>query len=406
MNIQVIMLILSFIIMAIMLRRKMNFGVTMIITATILALSAGQNLSEYLNTLLTTITAENTIETCGAVFTIGILGGLLSRFGILNRIVADFGNLISSRKIIAMIIPAIIGLLPVPGGAVMSVPFVDTLGNDLEMSAQRKSAINLVFRHVGIMIMPFSSTLLMVGAILPSVGVYGLIPYNLVFMICLFAAGYFVYISDLKPKHEYKASPSFKTFASLMINLSPIYVCVLTSIIFGLPIYMGALVSLVVVYLISDKSDFFSKFKASLNFNMLLTIFGVMLLQNVIGSLDQMLNSFQSMVGDGIFGMVILSLGGAFFSFITGLSLTSYGIVLPLLAGLALPDNTTLVFAYSIFICSYIGYYFSPLHLCQVFTNEYLKVETGTLYKEYTKYFLFAIISGVLCIATVAFFML
>ena len=59
------------------------------------------------------------------------------------------------------------------------------------------------------------------------------------------------------------------------------------------------------------------------------------------------------------------------------------GIVLPLVALLSVPHATSLYLTFVVFVGAYFGYFFSPLHLCQVFTNEYLKVSTGEIYKEY-----------------------
>lgn len=403
---QLVMLVVSFAIMSLMLKKRVNFGIAMTTTAILLALLSGLGIGGLWEILLTTATSQKTLDTCGAVFTIGILGGLLGRYGILDKVVDNLGDLISSRKVIAMIIPALMGMMPVPGGAIMSVPFIDTLGEDIELSQPRKSAVNLVFRHMSMMVMPYSTALLMVASIMPNVGIYDLIPYNFIFMLLIFIAGYFCFIKDVPVIQEHKAQPSFKKFMNFMLYMSPVYVCIILNFALGVPIYLGAILSFVIVYFLSDKQDFFGKLKASMNFGLIGTIFGVMLLQNVIGRLDDLLALFASMVGTGISGMIMLALGGWFFAFITGMSMTPYGILLPLIVALPLSDSATLAFVYAVFIASYVGYYFSPLHLCQVFTNEYLKVETGELYREYKQYFILTVIAGIVCVAGVSLLLL
>ncbi|MBZ2174998.1 DUF401 family protein [Schnuerera sp. xch1] len=47
-----------------------------------------------------------------------------------------------------MIIPAMIGVLIISGGALLSAPFIYNLGEEMELSPPRRAAINLVFRHI------------------------------------------------------------------------------------------------------------------------------------------------------------------------------------------------------------------------------------------------------------------
>lgn len=392
---QLAMVGVAFVCLFIMLKKKVNFGAAMAITAVILTLLAGLGLKGLMEVIYQTLTSPKSFDTCAAVFTIGILGGLCGRYGLLDRIVDGLGDLISSKKVIAMIIPALMGMMPVPGGAVMSVPFIDKLGEDIELSQPRKSAINLVFRHVSMLVLPYSTSLLMISSILPQVGLYDIIPLNAAFIVVLLLAGYYCFIKDVKILQPNQASFSFKKLARFLIDMSPIYVCIILNFSFGIPIYLGAIVSFLIVYLLSDKVDFWGKFKASVNFNVVGTILGVLLLQNVIGRLDGLLGLLTGSIGTGLWAMGLLAVAAWFFGTITGLSLASLGIILPILGAMGLSGNALLVYTYAVFVSSYIGYFFSPLHLCQVFTNEFLCVSTGEIYTEYRRYFVITILTAV-----------
>ncbi|MDD3439260.1 MAG: DUF401 family protein, partial [Clostridiaceae bacterium] len=50
-------------------------------------------------------------------------------------------------------------------------------------------------------------------------------------------------------------------------------------------------------------------------------------------------------------------------------------------------DNMLLMYCHFTFCWAFVGYFFSPMHLCQIFTCEYLKVSIGDLYKDYWKFF-------------------
>ena len=97
--------------------------------------------------------------------------------------------------------PGIMGLLPVPGGAFLSAPFVDSIGNDLNMSGDQKTAVNLYFRHFSMFVLPYNTTMLTIASILPAVNIYLVIGLCLPFVAVLLGGAYLFYV---------KAAPSAK----------------------------------------------------------------------------------------------------------------------------------------------------------------------------------------------------
>jgi hypothetical protein len=161
-----------------MLHKKVNFSLAMIVTSAMICLIAGLGPGGFVGALVSTFTSYKTFETGMTVFMISVLGGICKKYGILEHIVESLGKLIRNPKAVLMLIPAVVGLLAVPGGAIMSVPFVDELGDRVQLPGQRKAVINLVFRHVGSMLMPYSTNILLVGTIFPQINIYHLILLN------------------------------------------------------------------------------------------------------------------------------------------------------------------------------------------------------------------------------------
>jgi len=63
----------------------------------------------------------------------------------------DMVSWVTSRmhtRLSMAVLPAIIGFLPMPGGALFSAPLVDDCDSAQSVSAHRKTAINYWFRHV------------------------------------------------------------------------------------------------------------------------------------------------------------------------------------------------------------------------------------------------------------------
>jgi hypothetical protein len=71
------------------------------------------------------------------------------------------------------------------------------------------------------------------------------------------------------------------------------------------------------------------------------------------------------------------------FGIITGNQTAPLGIILPMISQLKISPEMVYVYTYFTFACSFAGYFFSPIHLCQAFTLQHMKVETIDLYKEY-----------------------
>lgn len=70
----------------------------------------------------------------------------MSATGLMRELVALIQSRLSARGSISAL-PAVIGLLPIPGGAFFSAPLVDTCDEGKNINPELKSAINFWFRH-------------------------------------------------------------------------------------------------------------------------------------------------------------------------------------------------------------------------------------------------------------------
>ena len=68
--------------------------------------------------------------------------------GQMQRLLENFRGLITNIRINLIIFPALIGLLPMPGGAIFSAPMVKDLGRKSGFSGDKLSFVNYWFRHI------------------------------------------------------------------------------------------------------------------------------------------------------------------------------------------------------------------------------------------------------------------
>jgi integral membrane protein (TIGR00529 family) len=81
------------------------------------------------------------------VFQIIWLSSQMSRTGVMKDLVTALRSRLSRRASIA-VLPAIVGMLPMPGGAIFSAPLVQDCDSKNELDALLKTKINYWFRHV------------------------------------------------------------------------------------------------------------------------------------------------------------------------------------------------------------------------------------------------------------------
>jgi hypothetical protein len=101
-----------------------------------------------LNVALSEFTASTTLSLALVIGLIIMLSRLLSRSGQLDRIVASFKRLSPSPRFTMAAMPALIGLLPMPGGALFSAPMVDASVGKSVADPELKLAVNFWYRHI------------------------------------------------------------------------------------------------------------------------------------------------------------------------------------------------------------------------------------------------------------------
>ena len=104
---------------------------------------------------LETFTNPGIIMMALAVAMIPMIGGYLETSGLMDSLV---NNLRVSRRGFLGTVPAILGMLPMPGGALLSAPLVNRGGQGV--SPESMVALNVWFRHALYLIFPISTALI------------------------------------------------------------------------------------------------------------------------------------------------------------------------------------------------------------------------------------------------------
>lgn len=391
---QIFAVIIGFAFIPIFTKRKLPIAYSIIGSAFIMILVSGLGLNSILEIFSSTLLDPNKIAQYLTVVEIGALGVLLKKYGFIELIIDKLNKVVSNKKLQLMFVPALIGLLTVPGGAIISAPFIDRIGEDLNVEKSKRAVINLVYRHISMHIMPYANGLLLVALLLPQVNVYNVIGLNFIFVFLYVTIGYFTYIKDIKyEKTEIVKGNKGDNILQLAIYTSPIYFAVILNIVFKVPFFIGVLGNILLVYLLRPRKSIIKDFIKGINLNVFLTIMGVYLIQGTIGNFpefNKMLESLLSNPNTLIASMIGIS---AIFGLATGFQPAALGVIIPVIGSMAISLSRMTVLAHIAFVWSFVGYFFSPLHLCQLFTVEYMKVKNSEVYKMYFRFIVILVIA-------------
>ncbi len=316
------------------------------------------------------------------------LSSLMSDAGIMRELVVSLKSRLSKRVILAAL-PAVVGLLPMPGGALFSCPLVDDADDAGAISPDLKTRINYWFRHVWEFWWPlYPGMLLAVDVSGQPIWRYMLLQFPL--FLAAIAAGYVFLlrgVSQGKPAARGENHKSFLLLILPILTVVAVYallqaaVPALGRVNTYLPMTIGVACSLVVLQL--QRPAPLAAWRRAVVSPKSLGLVCIIVLARVYGTF------IEARLADGTFLMehvreeldafsipaIALVVLIPFISGLTtGITVGYIGASFPVVLSLAPPDAAglyaTIVLGYA---SGYIGMMLSPIHVCLIVTNEYFK---------------------------------
>ncbi len=129
-------------------RTRLPLWVGVLLGAVLVALWFGMPVPDAVRSAVAAMTGARTLTVVAIVALILTLSRIMDRTGQMGRMVDGFGSMFRAGRLRAASLPALIGLLPMPGGAIMSAPLVEASVGKGNESPERLTALNYWFRHV------------------------------------------------------------------------------------------------------------------------------------------------------------------------------------------------------------------------------------------------------------------
>jgi len=322
-----------------------------------------------------------------AVTLIPLLGAIMEESKMMLELIEKLNI---SKKFALMLSPALFGLLPVAGGALMSAPIVDQI--DPELNVNQKVAINIWFRHVFILIYPLASTII-VSSVLTQIPLYTivlvmLVPFSLMvilgYIFLMVILGYIFLIRKI-PKTE---KNNHRDLKRALRNFIPIIIAPIIDLI-GRSIWPSdyseifLVIGLIISLIIGLKFAGYG-FKSLLKFSKTMKVWRFPLL---ILSMFLFLEIFiESGVPDQIATLELSLWLFLILAFILGFSTGRAQLPLTILIPIYLTQYGLTVFPIFdfalIYSATFLGYIITPLHPCVSYTYQYFKTDYKSTFKQ------------------------
>ncbi|UCG61028.1 MAG: DUF401 family protein [Candidatus Zixiibacteriota bacterium] len=351
---------------SILIISKKNLAVALISGALVLGLFT-LPITTILNRVLFTFTDVSIILLALAVGVIPVIGGTMKDSGQIDNLVE---NLRMPKKHVLALSPALMGLLPIPGGALLSAPVLEKAGEGVP--GDTLAAINNWFRHTLIMVYPLSAALI-VSTQVAGLDIYRAILWLLPgFGIALFL-GYVTYLRGIQGDLDYRSRFSIRSLLlPMMIILSaPILDFVLkrTLALGSLATLCGVSVALILSITFSRKKLFLREIIMRMRpWNFAFIIVGMFLYLHIFQASD----ISEAIAALPLPPLVLAVTMGFLLGLLTGRVQLPASIILPVyMASAAVLDPPHFAVIY---IAIFFGFVVSPVHPCLVVTGEYFKV--------------------------------
>jgi integral membrane protein (TIGR00529 family) len=372
--------------LVLLLRFKVKLGRAMILCSFVLAMLLRVSPALFWQNVVREWTNKPLSQTTGYLFMtltalvtcVNILGIALKETGVSNRLVPSIQGLFKSRRVALVSIPLMMGMLPTPGGIMLSSPMVREMGDTIGMDRNRQAALNYLFRHQWESVWPLFPAVPLVQGML-AVTALKLISYNMAIMAAGILGGIvFLLLPGLPPKQEclQPRRRFMENLGGFMHAFWPIVIVAGLYAGLNLNPAVGMFIAIVLFLVVHKVPPMRCRdiFKSGFEFDVVLVILGALLFKLHIEAAGAVQAVVEFLTRINVPPLVLVFFMPFLVVYVTGLSLPTAAITFPFLVPFigTGPDARLGMeaLAFSGIVC---GLALSPIHLCIALSAGYFK---------------------------------
>jgi integral membrane protein (TIGR00529 family) len=347
------------------------------------------------------------LQTASLVMIVGfilVISRLMKDSGHLDRILSTFAQLSQDDRIAGSVMPALIGLLPMPGGALFSAPMVDAALRRNTMAGEAKTAVNYWFRHIWEFWWPLYPAVVLAVALL-EVDTWEFMAIMAPMTLVTVLAGIIFILRPLgNMSNQQDSRMSFYGMRGFFWEIMPILVVVfvimalagLTALLEhlgfsveipgALSVLPGLIVSAIWVCIVNRVSlmQFQSAILDRGMVSMLLLIISIMIFKGVMMDSQAVAQIRDELMAYNIPVVLIIVIMPFVSGFVTGIAIGFVATAFPLIIPLFPSSYNFDYLSYAALAYSFgvMGQMVSPVHLCFLVTKDYFKASLLTSYRH------------------------
>ncbi len=273
--------------------------------------------------------------------------------------------------------PALIGLLPMPGGAYVSAVLADPVYKDLRLNSEAKTYVNYWFRHIWIPIWPLYQNIIIASAIL-GLSVGDIIEINWKITLLSIIVGLVILFSVFKKSQGPIESESNRNCSVINIyHIWPLVLIALLTLVIRISLPLSLLITILLFYLLyrPSKEAIHRALKYSLNTSIIILIVEIFIYSSAIKYTDlanELNNFFAGNIAIGVF-MIPFIIG-----FATSAEFAYVALSFPPFLDVFSRNPALLAIA---FAGGYMGVMMSPSHACLILSVKYYKADLVKTYR-------------------------
>jgi integral membrane protein (TIGR00529 family) len=350
---------------------------------------------------------HQTISLAAIVWLIMIMSDIMGKSGHMKRLVASFTRMARDARVVGSVMSALIGLLPMPGGALFSAPMVDESLSIVKATPEHKTALNYWFRHIWEYWWPLYPGVILAIALL-NTDTWRYMLFAVPMTLISIGAGYYFIVKPMdKASSNMEGLITMKGVIAFIFEMMPITIIVISIIVItgllklinminpGIPVpsltpVIIGLAAAIIWVCRTNRIAPSGLLKATLgrsNLTMLLLIVSIMLFKGVMTDSGAVTGIRDELIRYGIPPILLIIIMPFFSGIILGIAVGFVGASFPLIIPLLPAHDTFIYLLYETlaYTFGYMGMMLSPVHLCFAVTRDYFRANISGSYSYIIK---------------------
>lgn len=380
---ELLKLALVFLLIVFLINKKISLGLSILSGGVFLGLIFRLPVFEIFKYTAIAIVEWPTIHLLITVLLILIFGELLKPLKSLENLSTGLENLIRSTKLLLMLLPALVGLLPMPAGAMMSAPMVEHLGAKRNLSPEVKMVVNYWFRHILEFTWPLYLGVILTSSLL-RISFREVILAQIPLSLAMILSGVLFYSSKIKAKKS-NSQRKGGILGNLVLAFKgtlPVLVVVGLNLALKIDLALALGLTIIIVGLIGRISitKWKEMIRKAITLEMVILILSVMIFNKLITVSGAIQTIPRSLADFGISPVLAIIVIPFTVGILTGMTSAFVAISYPVLFSFLSPNGINYGYMMLAYGAGFSGVMLSPVHLCLIVTKDYFKASFKKIY--------------------------